>query len=495
MRIAWASLAGGKDMSVLEGYEPQAVFAFFEKLCAVPHGSGNTKQISDLCAGFARELGLAYRQEACNNLIIRKAASPGYEAAEPVILQGHLDMVCAQSEGCAKDMRAEGLDLETDGSYLWAKNTSLGGDNGIAVAMILAILADDALPHPALEAVFTVDEETGMDGAFALDCSDLKGRKLLNLDSEEEGVFTVSCAGGVRADCALPAKREPLGEEAVYRVTVSGLQGGHSGADIDKGRASANQLMVRALFSAMERCPGLRLADIRGGKFDNVICSQADAAVGVPLEEAAVFEAFIGSFDGVLKNEYAGCDAGVALRCERADCATALGVGATSAALHTLLALPQGVQAMSADFPGLVQTSLNLGVIGMGEDGLRFTISIRSCIASRKEMLVQRVRAIVEFAGGSLVERSSYPGWQYAKNSALRELALGAYRDIAGRDGEIAATHGGLECGLLIEKIPGLDAISLGPELHDVHSVRERLSIPSTERVYALVCEILKRCR
>ena len=259
-------------MAVLSNLEPKAVFEYFEKLCAVPHGSGNTKIISDLCVGFAKELGLKWRQDALNNVVIWKGGTPGYENAEPVILQGHMDMVCAKTEHCDKDMTREGLDLATDGEYVWAEETSLGGDNCIAVAMALALLADKTMPHPPLEAVFTVDEEVGMEGAFGLDCSDLKGRQLLNLDSEEEGVFTVSCAGGVRMDCRLPGSRGPLTGETGYAVTISGLQGGHSGADIDKGRASANVLAGRVLYSAMERVPGLRLADVRGGKFDNVIC-------------------------------------------------------------------------------------------------------------------------------------------------------------------------------------------------------------------------------
>ncbi len=425
------------SMAALNGLKPEKVFEYFEKLCSVPHGSGNTKIISDLCVGFAKELGLRYRQEACNNLIIWKDGSVGYEQSEPIILQGHIDMVCAKTDECAKDMAAEGLDLRTDGEWVWADQTSLGGDNGIAVAMILAILADDTLPHPPLEAVFTVDEEVGMDGAFALDCSDLKGKKLLNLDSEEEGIFTVSCAGGMRADCTLPGKREPLGGESCYAVTLSGLQGGHSGGDIDKGRGSANALMGRVLYSAMDQLPGLRLAAIQGGRFDNVICSRCDAVIAVPA----------------------------------------------------------GKEAMNVDFPGLVQTSLNLGVMHLTEDGLHFSYSIRSCIASQKAMLAQRVHAIVEFAGGTVSERGNYPGWQYERDSKLRELVLGVYRDLTGAEAKLEATHGGLECGLFIEKIPGLDAISLGPELHDVHSVRERLSVPSTERVYELVCEVLRRSR
>lgn len=482
-------------MAVFSGLKPEKVFAYFEQLCSVPHGSGNTKIISDLCVGFAKELGLKYRQEACNNVIIWKDGSAGYETSDPIILQGHIDMVCAKTDDCTKDMAKEGLDLRTDGEWVWADKTSLGGDNGIAVAMILAILADDTLAHPPLEAVFTVDEEVGMDGAFALDCSDLKGRKLMNLDSEEEGVFTVSCAGGLRADCTLPGKREPLCGESCYRVTLSGLQGGHSGGDIDKGRGSANVLMGRVLYSAMEKLPGLRLAAIQGGMFDNVICSRCDAVVAVPVGRETEFEQFIQTFDAVLKNEYAGCDDGVTLECAKGEAADAVSAETTSVMLHTLLALPQGVQAMNVDFPGLVQTSLNLGVIRMDADGLHFTYSIRSCIASQKEMLAQRVHAIVEFTGGTVSERSSYPGWQYARESKFRELVLDAYRDITGAEGKIEATHGGLECGLFIEKVPGLDAISLGPELHDVHSVRERLSVPSTERVYELVCEVLRRSK
>ena len=482
-------------MAVLSGLEPKAVFDYFERLCAVPHGSHNTKQISDLCVSFARELGLRWRQDEVNNVVIWKEASPGYEGAEPVILQGHIDMVCVKTEDCPKDMAKEGLDLRTDGEWVWADKTSLGGDNGIAVAMILAILADDTLPHPPLEAVFTVDEEVGMGGAFALDCSDLKGRKLVNLDSEEEGVFTVSCAGGVRLDCFLPGKREPLNGETGYALTLDGLLGGHSGAEIHKGRASANQGMGRVLYSAMERVPGLRLGDIRGGRFDNVICSKNEALAAVPAGKEEAFEAFVREFDAVLKNEYAGVDDGISLRCERAALEGALSPERTSGVLHTLLALPQGVQAMNVDFPGLVQTSLNLGVMGMEEDGLHFSISARSCIASQKAMMIQRIRAILELGGGTVSERSSYPGWQYARQSRLREDVLAAWKAVSGRDGRIEATHGGLECGLFIEKIPGLDAVSMGPELHDVHSVKERLSVPSTKLVYELTRELLKRSK
>ena len=482
-------------MAVLSELEPKRVFDYFEKLCSVPHGSHNTKRISDLCVAFAQELGLKYRQDEANNVVIWKDAAPGYEKAVPVILQGHIDMVCVKTEDCPKDMAEEGLDLATDGEWVWADKTSLGGDNGIAVAMILAILADKSLPHPPLEAVFTVDEEVGMDGAFALDCSDLKGKKLVNLDSEEEGVFTVSCAGGLRLDCFLAGERSPLRGEVGYQVELSGLLGGHSGAEIHKGRASANHVMGRVLYSAMERADGLRLADIRGGRFDNVICSSNRAEVAVPEEQAEDFEAFIAEFDAVLKNEYAGVDDGITLSCRRTQLDSALSQKVTFRMLRVLLVLPQGVQAMNVDFPGLVQTSLNLGAIGVEADGLHFSISVRSCIASQKAMVAQKVRAIVTSARGTVLERSAYPGWQYARESVLREDVLAAWKAVSGKEGRIEATHGGLECGLFIEKIPGLDAVSLGPELHDVHSVKEKLSVPSTKLVYEMALELLKRSR
>jgi len=481
-------------MGTLSALEPKEVFAYFETICGVPHGSGNTKAVSDLCVRLAREMGLRCRQDAANNVVIWKDGSAGYENAAPVMLQGHLDMVCAKTPECKKDMEKEGLDLETDGKAVWARDTSLGGDDGIAVAMALAILSDDTLPHPPLEVVFTADEETGMSGAFALDCSDLRARRLLNLDSEIEGVFTVSCAGGARLDCWLPAESIPSESACGYRVVLDGLLGGHSGVEIDKGRANANHLMGRVLYSAMEHVGTLQLAEIRGGRFDNVICEKSEAKVAVPAEKAAKFEAFIHAFDGVLKNEYAASDAGISLACKPLGIARAFDAQSTSRALRVLLTLPQGVQAMRFDFPGLVQTSINLGVIRTDQGGLHFTCSARSCIATQKDLLEQRVRAVVEPAGGTVTARGSYPGWPFAGHSPLRELVMRTWREISGREGVPAATHGGLECGILIEKMPGLDAISVGPDLHDIHSANERLDIASVQRVYRLVCEVLRRC-
>jgi len=482
-------------MGILSNLEPKNVFYYFEQLCSVPHGSGNTKAVSDLCVAFAAEHGLRWRQDAVNNVIIWKDASAGYEAAAPVILQGHLDMVCAKTADCAKDMAREPIDLMTDGAYVWADKTSLGGDDGVAVAMVLAILADDALPHPPIEAVFTVDEEVGMDGATALDCSDLKGRRLLNIDSEDEGDFTVSCAGGVRVDSLLPATRRPLDGQRVYAVTLSGALGGHSGVEIDKGRANAAHQLARALYMALDVCPSLRLADLRGGQFDNVICRACAALVAVDGGEAEALEDFARDFAATLKDEFAATEPELTLTCEPADADAAVSAADTARLLRTLFLLPQGVQEMSFDFPGLVRTSLNLGVIALEEEGLRYTCSVRSAVASQKERLRRLLRVLAESAGGTVSERGDYPGWAYRRDSALQALVLDAYRDLTGKEGRVSATHGGLECGLLIDKLPGLDALSLGPNLSDVHSPRERLDVASAARTYALVCEVLRRCK
>ena len=325
--------------------------------------------------------------------------------------------------------------------------------------------------------------------------SPLKGRTLLNLDSEEEGVFTVACAGGLRADCFLPAARQALGGESCFSVSLSGLQGGHSGAEIDKGRGNAVQLMGRALYGAMEQVGTLRIADLRGGQFDNVICPRCDAVVAVPAGKEEEFTSFVRKFDRIMKNELSVADGGVTLSCSAVSGTAAYDADASARMLHALLVMPQGVQVMSPDFPGLVQTSQNLGVITAEDDGLRFSLSIRSSVASEKEMLLQKVRAIVTFAGGTVSTRGDYPAWQYARQSPLRDTVMAAYKRVTGKDGVALAIHAGLECGLLAGKMPGLDAVSFGPELLDIHSPRERLGVASVERMYQLVCEILKNCR
>lgn len=477
-------------MAVLQHLEPQEVFRFFEELCAIPHGSGNTRAVSDWLVDFARARGLRYVQDELNNVVIFKDAAPGYETAEPVILQGHMDMVCEKAPDCAKDMDTEGLDLQLEGDTISARGTTLGGDDGIAVAMMLAILDDD-LPHPPIEAVFTVDEETGMYGAEGLDASLLRGRRMLNMDSEDEGVFTVSCAGGARADCCLPVTRAPF-DAPVLEITVSGLVGGHSGAEIDKGRASGNMLMGR-LLCALERETALRVISLSGGLKDNAIPTGSVALVAAERQQT---EALCARMAAAFRKEYRVNDPGVTITVRPAECALLpMDEGSSRRAVCLLNCLPGGIQAMSADIPGLVQTSLNLGILTTGEDAVHASFSVRSSVATQKQMLIDRLRCLTEQLGGSVSTHGDYPGWEYMPQSPLRELLVQVYTDQYGRTPRVEAIHAGLECGLFSAKLPGLDCVSFGPDLSEIHTFRESMSVSSVARVYAMVLETLKRMK
>lgn len=479
-------------MNVLAQLEPKSVFGFFEQMCAIPHGSGNTKAISDWCAAFARERNLEYHQDADNNIIIIKEATPGYEQAEPIILQGHLDMVCEKEPGCTKDMDKEGLDLEVDGDLIRAKGTTLGGDDGIAVAMALAVLDADDIAHPRVEAVFTIDEEIGLLGADSLDVSPLKGRKMINMDSEAEGIFTVSCAGGNTTTCILPLRRAAFFGCAL-RVTVGGLTGGHSGAEIDKGRANANMLMGRVLQAIAERTE-LRILAVSGGLKNNAIPVESIASI-VVADEAAAHDV-VAEMAEAFKPEYHLTDANLFVRVQ-AEAATQNPMDAetTGKVICMLTCLPNGIQAMSADIPGLVQTSLNLGILTTTEEELCAVFSLRSSIDSQKEMLKRRMICLMTQLGGRVEFEGEYTGWQYQEHSPLRELMAQVFEEQYGKAPKIEAIHAGLECGLFAGKMPGLDCVSIGPDLMEIHTPRERMSISSVQRVWKFLLEVLKRSK
>ncbi len=482
-------------MSVLENCQPKKVFAFFEELCAIPHGSHNTKAISDYCVAFAKARGLAVEQDTHNNVIIRKAASAGFEHAPTVILQGHLDMVCVKDADCPKDMAQEGLDLMVEGDFLRAEGTSLGGDDGIAVAMALAILDDDTLPHPALEALFTVDEEVGMLGAMALDFSSLKGRWLINIDSEEEGIITVGCAGGTTLDCLLPLRREKR-RGVCCTVTLAGLKGGHSGTEIHKGRASATALLGR-LLQEMASTADYGLVTLQGGTVGNAIPCTAEATLVASTGDVAALQAACAQCAAVLRHEYAVADENMEITFAAGEETTvsAVDVAGTTAAVFALAQLPQGVVAMSQDMEGLVQTSLNLGVLTMSESEMQMRFTIRSSVESQKLWLRHRLEGFMAFVGGKAEVVTDYPGWEFRRDSAFRELVVACYREQYGAEPEVAAIHAGLECGILCGKAPDLDCVSIGPDIHDIHSPQERLSISSTQRVYEMVLKVLEKCR
>lgn len=479
-------------MAVLDQLEPKNVFRFFEQMCAIPHGSYNTKAVSDWCVAFAKERGLEHYQDEMNNVILIKEASAGYEEAQPVILQGHLDMVCEKAPGCEKDMAREGLDLAVEGDYIYAEGTTLGGDDGIAVAMALAALDDESLPHPRLEVILTTEEEVGMDGAMALDVSPIRGRKLLNLDSEAEGVFTVSCAGGSMAACGLPVARVPFGGD-ILRVRVAGFTGGHSGAEIHKGRANANMLLGR-LLRAMAAETELRLVSADGGLKDNAIPVAAEAVVAA--EDGRKAKAAAERMAACFQTEYRRSDPMLTVTAEEAAAAwQPMDASSTERTVCLLACAPNGVQTMSQDIHGLVQTSLNLGILKTGENAVTASFCIRSSVDSEKEMLKDRLACLLAQLGGGVSFSGEYPGWAYRPDSPLRELMTEVYREQYGREPKVEAIHAGLECGLLAGKLPGLDCVSIGPDLLEIHTPREKMSISSVQRVWMFVREILKRSR
>lgn len=473
----------------LAGIEPQEVFACFEKLCAIPHGSRNTKAISDYLVAFAREQGIRCIQDNLNNVILFGEGTCGMENHAPVILQGHMDMVCEKDPGCSLDMAAEGLDVTYDDTCVYAKGTTLGGDDGIAVAYAMALLMDKTIPHPPLEVIITVDEEIGMLGAAGIDLSMLRGRRMINLDSEEEGIFTVSCAGGATAVLSLPNNRHAVYGPCI-RLAVDGLQGGHSGAEIHKNRANANKVMGEFLGRIQKLMP-LCLTSFSGGSKDNAIprsCQATAVAMGIHLERINEVAA---ALQAEIREKYDEPEATVQAFDVDALGGNGLSTEDTAKVVALLCAAPNGVQAYSADIPGLVQTSLNLGIAKLGE---RFTatFSVRSSVNQEKQALLDKLRDLVGFYGGSYSQMGEYPAWEYRKDSALRDTMVRIYRQMFGKEPEVLAIHAGLECGLLGQKIPGLDCVSIGPQMHDIHTSREKLEIASTERIWRFLLEVLK---
>ena len=473
----------------LAGLQPAAVFGFFEEICAIPHGSGNTKAISDYLVNFAKERNLRYVQDDTNNVIIFQEGTCGYENHEPVIIQGHMDMVCEKDASCPLDMAVDGLNVTHDGKYVFAKGTTLGGDDGIAVAYALALLDDTTIPHPPLEVIITVDEETGMYGAAAVDLSDIKGRMLLNIDSEEEGVFTVSCAGGATATISLPAERRAVYGPCV-RLVVDGLQGGHSGVEIHMNRANANKVMGEFMSRIQAMMP-LCLTSFAGGSKDNAItrsCTANVVAMGINLER---INGVAEKLQAEIREKYNEPEATVQAFDVDALGGNALTTEATSKVIGLLCSAPNGVQAWSQDIEGLVQTSLNLGIAKLGTT-MNMSFSVRSSVNAEKQALLGKLKELAEFYGGTYSQLGEYPAWEYKADSKLRDVMVKTYTDMFGKAPKVLAIHAGLECGLLSEKVPGLDCVSIGPQMHDIHTSRERLDIASTERTWNFLLEILK---
>ncbi len=457
----------------------------------MPHGSYNNQQISDYLVNFAKTRNLKYRQDQALNVVIWKDGTKGYENSPAVIIQGHMDMVAVQTEDCKKDMLTEGLDLLVEGEYLTADGTSLGGDDCIAVAMALAVIDSDDIPHPPIEAIFTTDEEVGMLGAVAMDCSDIKGRMMLNLDSEDEGVFTVSCAGGATAKVVLPVEKESV-KAIPVQIKISGLKGGHSGMEIDKERINANTLLGR-LLNAVE-CEEVQIVSVNGGEKDNAIANKAEALLAVAQDEAEHVMETIGELYKTVQAEYKTVDPDVCVEtsvCGEETELMAFTAVDTARVITALMTLPNGVMRMNPDMDHMVQTSLNLGVLRTTEGEVTLSYGVRSSVESEKVYLIDRIIVLAELLDGWVDVMGDYPGWEYMPESELRDVCVDQFVKNYGYQPEVIGVHAGLECGVFSSKLPGLQCISMGPQMKDIHTPMEMLSIPSTERTWKLLKDIL----
>ncbi len=477
--------------NVLDGLQPQLVFKYFEEISQIPRGSGNEKAVSDYLRKVGEDLGLETIQDEYLNIIIRKPATPGYESAPGVILQGHMDMVCEKNKGTNHDFMKDPIELKIDGDYIYATDTTLGADNGIAVAMGLAILASNDVAHPALEVLLTVDEEAGMTGAENLDGSLLKGKYILNLDSEEEGHLLVSCAGGVTALSTIPVNfKDADSSKAAYSIEIKGLLGGHSGMDIIKQRGNSNKLLGRLLNLVSV---DFDLVKVEGGSKNNAIPRESDCSIMINSVDKATLVSDIEKITAIFKNEFSTSDPGLEIVCSETSASSkVLDCDSKSKVISMLNLIPNGIQTMSMDIENLVESSTNIGVLRTTDSAVTFECAVRSSVGTLKTDITNRMDLLTKQLNGSLELISDYPAWEYAKNSQLEKICIDAYKNLVGKEPIIMALHAGLECGLLLEKMPNAEAISFGPNMYDVHTPNEHLSISSTENTWKFLLEVLK---
>lgn len=478
----------------ITGYEPAQLFHFFEEVSAIPRGSGNEKGISDFLVAFAKERGLDVYQDEIYNVIIRKPASAGAENAPTVMLQGHIDMVCDKLGSVEHDFTTDGIDLVVKDGVLTANGTTLGADNGIAVALMLTVLDDDSIVHPALECVFTTDEETGLVGAETLDKSQISARTMINLDSEEEGVATVSCAGGVVVTYTCPIAREHK-TGSTLTLDISGLLGGHSGSDINLERGNGNLIMARIIDRLMVAGEPA-IVSFNGGTKDNAINRECKAVLVYADHAAAEAAAQIAK--GIIADvtaELEVFDPGFTCTVEIADDAEveAMDQKSALALIRALRLAPNGVIRRNVATDGSVEVSSNIGVVATSDDEVKIMLSPRSSITSLQNEFKDRLQTLADVLGFDAKFEFEYPGWSYAEHSPVREVFVESYRELFGSELRIESIHAGLECGLFAEALHGLDAIAVGPTLSDVHTPDESMELASAERFYELLIDVLKR--
>ncbi|MDF2944582.1 MAG: hypothetical protein K0S01_3440 [Herbinix sp.] len=483
----------------LELLDYKGVFKYFSEISKIPRGSGNEGEISNYLVSFAKAHQLEYTQDAANNVVMIKEATPGFEQEPAIILQGHMDMVCEKLKDSTHDFLKDEIKLIVEGDFLHADGTTLGADNGIAVAYILALFSDETMEHPRLEAIITTDEEVGMNGAKQLDLSHLQGKYMINLDSEEEGYILCSCAGGLRGTSTLPINRvSEFGKKV--KISIGGLLGGHSGIDIVSNRANATKLMGRLLFDLRETS-SFGLIHMQGGFKDNVIPRESNAELLISAgEDKDLKEEFnsiknnITELMTIYQQELSASEPELHFEVEDLgdDTFEPLHRVSFEKLLFLLTNMPNGVQVMSSHIQGLVESSLNLGIFNIEEEQVTLCFAVRSSLSSYKHYLSNRLSYISNFLGGDYFIRFEYPSWEYKMDSPLREHFKKLYKEQYGKDMKVEAIHAGLECGLIYEKLPGIDIVSIGPDMFGVHTIEERLNISSTIRVYKFLETIIK---
>ena len=480
-------------MSVLENLEPKLVFKYFEEISQIPRGSGNEKQISDYLVSFAKNLGLEVIQDEALNIVIKKPATKGYENAPGVIIQGHMDMVCEKNKDTEHDFTKDPIKLRVDGDNIYATGTTLGADNGIAVAYGMAILADDTIEHPSLELLLTTDEETGMTGAMNISPEHINGKILLNLDSEEEGEILVSCAGGVRTNASMTINWEEVLENHVgLEIKIRGLKGGHSGQEITKGRGNSNKLMARLLKNLSEKFD-IRLVQIEGGSKDNAIPREADAILTVNKNELEEVKNTIKEFEEMFRHELRIQDPGITIEAiDYEGVNKTFDKKCTENIINLLYIYPNGINTMSKEIHGLPESSTNIGVVMTEGDKVIFKSAVRSSVATLKDEIVLRSKAMTEMLGGGFETVAPYPAWEYNSESKIREICIDVYKKMYNEEPKIIEIHAGVECGLFKERLGDIDMISFGPNLYDVHTPDEHMSIKSVQHVWDYLLNILK---
>ncbi len=475
---------------VISGYEPKRVFEIFEDLCAIPHGSGNERGVAQYILDFARKNGLFSLYDETGNVFIRKKATEGYENAEPILLQGHMDMVCEKNADSEHDFLHDGLSLSVKDGYLWADGTTLGGDNGIAVAMMLALLETDR--HPTLECLFTVEEETGLAGAKGFDASVVTAKKMINLDSEEEWQVTAGCAGGCRTEVSFPYTAEPLpADHSSVKVTVSGLSGGHSGAEIHCGKLNAIIAMGRLLSVALE-VSDIRIVSLFGGGKDNAIARECVAIIS-SSDTAKVGSAITAEAEK-MKRELCSDDSAFSVSLDETDPQNTVVPSDTTKKIITfLLSVKTGVLAMSNQIKGLVEYSRNAGILSTSPDSVNLTFSSRSSIEAELDLSCRELDMLSSALGATCSHYSRYPGWEYAPVSPLRDSYISAYKKLFLKELSVGVIHAGLECGILSSKLGEVDIISVGPNMFNIHSPDEHLDLASCENVWRVLSEIVTK--